>query len=266
MQNVIVVGGGLAGLVTATLCARSGLDVEVLERGTVGGRARQAQASGFTFNTGPHALYARGAAMAALERIGVEVPGAPPDPKGLLADADALHALPAEPVGLLTGSGLSVPDRVRFAALMATLGRRESEALRGLSVEQWLARDIAPGLHDTLRVFVRLTTFCADTEHLCAAAALRQLQLGSRGVVYVEPGWGELVDRVRRRAEDAGERVERVDRHVVQGPAARLPEVPGRVDVGEHIPALANRLLLVIAAEGGAADRPAERAQRALLD
>ena len=63
-------------------------------------------------------------------------------------------------------------------------------------------------------------------------------------------------------AEDPGQRVERVDRHVVERPTARSPEVPARID-RRAAAADPLGLLLVIRAERRAADRPADPADRA---
>ena len=53
-QKVIVIGSGFAGLSAACFMARSGWKVTVLEKHNMpGGRARQLQAEGFTFDMGP---------------------------------------------------------------------------------------------------------------------------------------------------------------------------------------------------------------------
>lgn len=53
-QKVIVIGSGFAGLSAACFMARSGWEVAVLEKHNMpGGRARQLQAEGFTFDMGP---------------------------------------------------------------------------------------------------------------------------------------------------------------------------------------------------------------------
>ena len=63
-QSVIVVGGGLAGLVAATLLARRGMSVRLFEGAeSLGGRAQTEQQDGFSFNLGPHALYVKGEAV-----------------------------------------------------------------------------------------------------------------------------------------------------------------------------------------------------------
>lgn len=54
MSRVVVVGGGVAGIVSAGLLARDGHAVTLVERSTaLGGRAGTWRADGFTFDTGP---------------------------------------------------------------------------------------------------------------------------------------------------------------------------------------------------------------------
>lgn len=54
MRRVAIIGGGVAGLASAALLARSGYQVDLFERGEeVGGRVGEEVIDGFTFDTGP---------------------------------------------------------------------------------------------------------------------------------------------------------------------------------------------------------------------
>jgi phytoene desaturase len=53
-KKVIVIGSGFAGLSAATHLANKGYDVTILEKNSIaGGRARQYESDGFTFDMGP---------------------------------------------------------------------------------------------------------------------------------------------------------------------------------------------------------------------
>ncbi|MCB0018616.1 MAG: FAD-dependent oxidoreductase, partial [Anaerolineales bacterium] len=62
--DVVVIGGGLAGLTAALALGQAGRQVILLEKAAaLGGRAASQQKEGYTFNLGPHALYRSGAAF-----------------------------------------------------------------------------------------------------------------------------------------------------------------------------------------------------------
>src|SRR5262249_43372518 len=88
--DVIVVGGGLAGLAASILVARGNRSVVVLEQSkVVGGRAITRVRDGIHFNLGPHALYRGGYAHRLLRELGVPVSGRAPDPgRGVLVVGD----------------------------------------------------------------------------------------------------------------------------------------------------------------------------------
>ncbi|MCI3948807.1 MAG: putative dehydrogenase, partial [Acidimicrobiales bacterium] len=83
--DVLVVGGGLAGLAAATTAARAGRQVTLLEaRSEPGGRARTAEQDGFLLNEGPHALYRQGEGLAVLRDLGIEPSGSEPKVAGAM--------------------------------------------------------------------------------------------------------------------------------------------------------------------------------------
>ena len=82
--NVIVIGGGTAGLTAACYLARAGVAVTVYEKASkLGGRATTQEYAGYKLNRGIHALYTGGAASNVLHELGVSYTGG--SPKGIYA-------------------------------------------------------------------------------------------------------------------------------------------------------------------------------------
>jgi phytoene dehydrogenase-like protein len=79
-SDVIIIGGGLAGLTTAALLASSGETVTLFERSSkeIGGRARTTEVDGFYFNQGPHALFLTDSTDSILKETGITYTGGIP--------------------------------------------------------------------------------------------------------------------------------------------------------------------------------------------
>ncbi len=75
----------------------------------------------------------------------------------------------------------------------------------GESVAHFLSRISAnETVRAVLEVLVRLTTYCHAPENLDASAAIAQVRLGFKGVLYVDDGWGTLVEGLHRAAGALG--------------------------------------------------------------
>jgi glycine/D-amino acid oxidase-like deaminating enzyme len=61
--DVVVIGGGIAGLAAANAASRAGARTALLDGHGPGGRAKSADRGGLLLNEGPHALYNAGHAM-----------------------------------------------------------------------------------------------------------------------------------------------------------------------------------------------------------
>src|SRR3954469_3792428 len=94
-SDVIIIGGGLAGLTTAALLARAGKAVTLFEHSSreIGGRARTAEIDGFYFNQGLHALYLTDASDTILKEIGITYTGGIPAGKGYLISGGKKHEI-----------------------------------------------------------------------------------------------------------------------------------------------------------------------------
>ena len=275
--DVLVAGGGLAGLTAANYLARAGYSVQLCEAAaTPGGRARTTVTEGFGFNMGPHALYRRGVGVQVLDELGVSYTGGTPAAEGWLTRGGERWPLPGSPLALLTSRLLSLRERARALRFFGALARIDTDALQTLSLDDWLARQGMDGnLASVIRTLVRLTAYCHDTASLPAGVALAQLRLGTGGVLYLDGGWQTLVAGL---ADSAGRHGVRIR---CKSPVRRVSGQPGALDVtlGDGRMIRARAVVLAVAPgvaleilDGAAGDRlrrfaaSAEPVQQACLD
>jgi len=208
--DVVVVGGGLAGLTAAAFLSRAGRRVVLLERaGELGGRARTQERDGFLFNEGPHALYRGGPAERALRELGVTVRGAIPPAAGSLAlRGGRLFQLPVGLRTLLTTRLFGFGAKRQVALLLARLPKLDPAPLLRVSVADWLAETLPhPEARALASALVRVTTYAAD-DRISAGAAVTQIQMALKnGVLYLDGGWQHMVDAIAAAARTAGARL-----------------------------------------------------------
>ena len=203
--DVAVVGGGLAGLAAAVTAARGGARVVLLDGRVPGGRARSAERDGFTLNEGPHALYRNGVALATLTSLGIEPAGGSPDAStyGLVWDGEVVP-LPVSARTMATTRVLGAASKLKLAGWFASLGRQVRRCGE-LSVDEWLDGEHAgDDLCRYVTAMMRLGSYAARPGSAAAAPMLRQLAMAQGGVLYVDGGWGSIVDRLVAAAASAG--------------------------------------------------------------
>src|SRR5512143_297302 len=129
--EVIVIGGGMAGLAAAAFLARYGKKVRLFEQShALGGRAQTRQQEGFYLNIGPHALYRGGRAIEVLRELGVHPRGRVPSVSGGYAiKAGVKHTFPAGAISLFTTSLFGLSAKLETARLLRSIGGLEGNEL-----------------------------------------------------------------------------------------------------------------------------------------
>lgn len=210
-KKVVVIGGGLAGLISANFLANADCEVTLLEKShLVGGRAATTDRNGILFNLGPHALYHSGQAYRILRELGVEFSGAIPKVNGSLAIKDGKkHILPAGLLTMLKTGLLDFSAKFEAARLLATLPKMNARTFDRLTVSDFLAKEIQnPDARQLVQALFRVATYASDPERQSAGAALAQFQMAlKQSVVYLDGGWQTLVDGLRTKAEKAGVKI-----------------------------------------------------------
>ena len=206
--DLIVVGGGLAGLIAATKVAQAGHSVLVLEQSRHwGGRAATKVKAGLHLNQGAHALYCGGHAFRLLTELQVPFTGRFPNGgRALLLRGKTEYAYPTTVWSWLTSGMLTLREKWIFRRLIRELPALEPRSLDKISLQTWVEQQAGrDNLAAFLRTMFRLNTFAADAERLSAGAAIEQLQMGlAKNVWYLDGGWQSLVDGLQDRAKSFG--------------------------------------------------------------
>lgn len=198
--DIIVIGGGLAGLTTAALLARAGKSVSLFEQSSseIGGRARTLVHDGYCFNQGPHALFVADVGAKILQELGVSYTGGIPPTTGFEIRDVQKHRLlvnGSSPDSTTTQASDSSTGKV-FAQLADLLSKSNFAELENVSVKEWIDRNF----HDTdsialMKALTSLTTYANDPDIQSAGSALHQFHIYNQGgVMYLNKGWQTLVD------------------------------------------------------------------------
>lgn len=206
--DVVVVGGGLAGLCAASFAASGGARVALYESSPdLGGRARTRVKEGFYFNYGAHALYRGGALDTALRDQGV-VPGAkvPNLAAGYFVRDRTLHLAPFSASGLAETTLYPLALKAEVGAALARFAKSAPEVGPGVSARKALEEfSQSPHVLELLSAMLRLTSYVHDPDAADGATLFAQLHRAlSTPVVYVDDGWNQLVSALAARAYSSG--------------------------------------------------------------
>ncbi len=200
-SDVIIVGGGLAGLTTAALLGRAGKTVTLYEQSSreIGGRARTTEIDGFYFNQGPHALCINDSNDSILKEIGISYTGKIAAGKGYLIKGGKKQEIDSN-------LGLTGKDGSQFFKSPTSI---DFSQLESVSVQEWLDKNV----HDSndseiIKAFIRLNTYGNDTNIQSIGSVLHQIYVASQaGYMYLDHGWQTFIDGLVTLAKNAGVRI-----------------------------------------------------------
>lgn len=198
--DVAVIGGGMAGLATATMIAAQGRSVIVMERGTsFGGRGISTNRDGAMINLGPHAYYRGGAAERVLGHLGIHVQGGVPglNISWLLSDGQMTTT-----ARILVGSKLRWHEKMQIMKTLLHIRRMNPADVTGISWDRYLQELGVKGrAAELLHALARLGTYVGSAERLDAGTVVMQLQ---RATLYPDGGWQSIIDSLVEKARFAG--------------------------------------------------------------
>ncbi|WP_281278826.1 phytoene desaturase family protein [Paenibacillus kobensis] len=196
--DIAVVGGGVAGLTAAIYAAKAGKQTIVIEKQErLGGRAVTNKKKGAYFNLGGHALY-HGDALATFREWGLSLQGNQPSIDAYGIWKGKLLTLPMSVKSLLTTPLLSWRGKIELGSWLAKLGKMDTHRYDQISLREWIESQFYdPMVRNLFYSLLRTASYVAAPDMQAAGPVLKQLQNSLQGVLYLDRGWGTIIDELR---------------------------------------------------------------------
>ncbi|RNB80125.1 NAD(P)/FAD-dependent oxidoreductase [Brevibacillus fluminis] len=203
--DVAIVGGGVAGLTAAIYAAKAGKQTIVIEKqDRLGGRAITNKKKGAYFNLGGHALY-HGDALATFRELGLHMQGNQPSIDGYGIWKGELSTVPTGVKSLFTTPLLSWKGKMEVAVWLGKLGKLDTHHYDQISLREWIEANLHdPMVRNLFYALFRTASYVVAPDLQAAGPVLKQLQNSLQGVMYLDRGWGALVDELRKKASEYG--------------------------------------------------------------
>ncbi|MBU9724061.1 MULTISPECIES: phytoene desaturase family protein [Bacillaceae] len=200
--DVVIVGGGLAGISAAAMLSDQGKKVALIERGKLGGRAMTINMKGFQFNFGAHAIYGRDQSyLTRMEQdLGLKLYWSDfTQMKAKYDLGEEVSVVPSNIGGLLQTKLLKGMDKFRFAyhILFTMIGFEKGDP--NVSIKQWLDRKkVSPAVKEMMLNLASSNFFTGEPEKIPSDVFFgyyRRLFKTNIPVSYIQGGWKKLVEQ-----------------------------------------------------------------------
>ncbi|WP_232697215.1 phytoene desaturase family protein [Brevibacillus daliensis] len=203
--DVVIVGGGLAGLSAGALLSSKGKKVALLERGMLGGRAVTLSIKGFNFNFGAHAIYARDSSVLRTfeDKLGLHIDWQDFDPDKAKYDiGNQLTSMPANIVGLFRTKVLKGFDKIAFTfEILKTMLKMETGHSH-MSIAKWMEnQNVNEDVKEMMLTLASSNFFTKEPEKIPSDVFFtyyRRLFATNKPVAYIGGGWQALISEFVR--------------------------------------------------------------------
>ncbi|MDD9269346.1 NAD(P)/FAD-dependent oxidoreductase [Paenibacillus sp. GCM10023248] len=203
--DVVVVGGGIAGLTAAIYAAIAGKQTVLIEKqNRLGGRAISNKKKGAYFNLGAHSLY-KGDAYDTFQELGLALQGKRPSSFAYGVWKGKLNTLPSDLKSLFTTPLLSWKGKMEFASCLMKVKKADTRQFDRISIREWVEGNLRdPMVRNIFYSLLRAASYVVGPDLPAAGPVLKQLQNALKGALYLDRGWGELIEEMRKKASDLG--------------------------------------------------------------
>nr|WP_269745642.1 NAD(P)/FAD-dependent oxidoreductase [Brevibacillus borstelensis] len=203
--DVVIVGGGLAGLSAAAYLSSKGKKVVLLERGALGGRAVTLKIKGFNFNFGAHAIYGRDTSVLKTfeKELGLNIDWQDFNPNKARYDlGDDLTAVPANVQGLFRTKLVKGFDKVLFTfEILKTMLKMETGHPH-LSIQKWMEKqNVSEEVKEMMLTLASSNFFTREPEKIPSDVFFtyyRRIFTTNKPVAYIGGGWQALIEEFVR--------------------------------------------------------------------
>ncbi len=204
-KDIVIVGGGIAGLTAAIFAARAGKRTVLIEKQErLGGRGMTNKKNGTYFNLGGHALY-QGDAYETFREIGLRLQGGQPSIDAYGIWKDKLQVMPTGLGSLIKTPLLTWRGKMEFAGWLTKFGKLETHTYDKMSLREWVETHVQdPMVRHMFYSLLRTASYVMAPDLQAAGPVLRQFISALRGVLYIDRGWGSIVEEMREVASKLG--------------------------------------------------------------